>query len=244
MSSSTVPSAGVPAAGAAAGGAPAHPAPAAHAPKFDTVTFVLHIDYFIFAVFVFFALFTIPRLFIRYSRKSEWGLGYLLRAVPLTGPGERWTRDAPVTSDVADSKFYNVSTADHGSSDSHTLYSHATLVQNEEKFRQATLPPRSRSISSFLHPVAAALGHPIMPGYSIGKLLIMLGYFSVILYASIYKSSPFSDPQRTGFVAMSQLPIVFALGTKNNIFGMILSVGYEKVQYLLFDSTHLLTQPI
>lgn len=227
MSSSAVPSVGVPAAGAAAGNTSTHAGPATQAPKFDTVTFVLHIDYFIFAVFVFFALFTIPRLVLRYSRKSEWALGHVLRAVPFTGAADRWMRNAPETAATGDSSFYKVT--ESGSSDSHTLYSHTNLVQNREKLRQAALPSNSTSFSSFFHPLTAALGHPITPGYSIGKIVIMLGYFLVILYASIYKSNPFSDPKRTGFVAMSQLPIVFALGTKNNIFGVMLSLGYEKV---------------
>lgn len=224
----------------AAGPAPSTPVKSGSSPlppQFDAVTFVLHIDYFIFAVFVLFALFTIPRLVTRYSRKSEWPLGHIIRSGPSTG----LKSIVLGTNDVVDSRFYNVSTADNGSTDSHTLYSHATLAQTKEKLRQVR-PPRSRTCSSFFHPLTAALGHPITPGYSVGKLIIMLGYFMVILYATIYKSSPFSDPRRAGIVAMSQLPIVFALGTKNNVFGIMLSLGYEKVRSLSLYSTNLLTQ--
>lgn len=58
----------------------------------------------------------------------------------------------------------------------------------------------------------------------------MLGYFGIVLYASVYKANPFAAFLRTGYVSMAQFPIVVALATKNNILGMFLSVGYEKVR--------------
>lgn len=206
------------------------PKPAAHVPEFDDETLVLHIDYFILAIFAVFALLTIPRLVARYSRRSEWSLGHLLRAVPYTTSFTLRRGNSLARSPTR--IRYQKSTESLGTEESSTLNSHLNMVQHETKLRQVSLPSQPRSFSAMFHPVTVVLGHPIMPGYSIGRLVIMLGYFFTLLYATVYKSSPFSDPKRAGFISMSQLPIVFALGTKNNILGMVLSVGYEKVRSL------------
>jgi hypothetical protein len=62
-----------------------------------------------------------------------------------------------------------------------------------------------------------------------------MGYFSIVLFASLYQSNPFKDYLRTGFVSTAQIPIVVALGTKNNIIGKFLSMGYEKVETVPFS---------
>jgi len=71
-----------------------------------------------------------------------------------------------------------------------------------------------------------------MPGYTIGRFLIVFGYCLIILVVSLYRCNPFLDYLRTGYVALGQIPIVFALATKNNILGMMLALGYEKLNYL------------
>lgn len=200
-----------------------------HAAKFDNQTFVLHVDIFILAIFGLFSLMTLPRLFARYSHKAEWSLGHILRAVPLTGAGDRWKRNFPAS--VIPDELYNT-TMETGSEDSHTLYSH-THIALDEKTHQAEKPSQPKSWSTRLHSATALLGYPMATGYSVGRVIVMLGYFSVILYASVYKSSPFSDFMRTGYVAMAQFPIVVALATKNNILGMFLAVGYEKVRRVI-----------
>jgi len=53
-----------------------------------------------------------------------------------------------------------------------------------------------------------------------------------MLYAGLYKSSPFSDPVRAGWVSVAQIPFVIALATKNNILGYLLGFTYEKLNFL------------
>lgn len=62
-----------------------------------------------------------------------------------------------------------------------------------------------------------------------GQALILGVYAAVLVYASFLGSNPFEDPTRMGYVAMSQIPIVYVLGTKNNVVGMSVGMGYEKV---------------
>lgn len=95
--------------------------------------------------------------------------------------------------------------------------------------RPRRLPTHMASWSTMVPPVANFFRKTIRPGLSIGKAIIISTYFGIIMYAGLHKSNPFTDPVRAGFVAVSQLPVVIMLATKNNILGMLISVGYEQV---------------
>jgi len=68
--------------------------------------------------------------------------------------------------------------------------------------------------------------------YSLGQLIVLAIYLGVMLYAALYKSNPLADPIRTGFVAMAQVPIVFALAAKNGVLGWLTGIGYERLNFL------------
>jgi hypothetical protein len=61
-------------------------------------------------------------------------------------------------------------------------------------------------------------------GYHPGRLRLRF-----TIRSTFYKSNVFTDPVRTGFVAMAQIPFVFAFSMKNNFLGMLVGLGYEKV---------------
>ena len=83
-----------------------------------------------------------------------------------------------------------------------------------------------------MHPTLAyALNFRVAPGFSFGKLLVLLAYAAIMIYASLRRSDPFSDSLRTGYVAISQIPIAVALAGKTNWLSWACGVGYEKVQY-------------
>ncbi|KAJ3765256.1 hypothetical protein FB446DRAFT_625068, partial [Lentinula raphanica] len=42
----------------------------------------------------------------------------------------------------------------------------------------------------------------------------------------------FTDTVRFGWITASQLPFVYAFGTKNNVLGMFLGIGYEKINFM------------
>lgn len=89
-----------------------------------------------------------------------------------------------------------------------------------------------RSWSSMFPTIAFALQYSLRPGLSIGKAIILLAYSITVFYAIVYKCNIFTTPIRAGFVGISQLPLVVALATKNNVLGMLLGMGYEKLNYL------------
>jgi ferric-chelate reductase len=197
----------------------------------NDLNLIITTDIIILSFFIFFALLQLPRFVIRFSRKSEWFLGHILRTVPLTGAGNRWKRNFSAAS-IPDI-LYNA-TMETASEDSHTWQSHNSRKHRETKSRY---PRRqSRSCAGYLDHIPAILNRSAMPGYTVGRLLVVLGYCLIVLIASLYKSSPFADYLRTGYVAVGQLPIVFALATKNNILGMLLALGYEKVCFPIFVS--------
>ena len=91
-------------------------------------------------------------------------------------------------------------------------------------------PTRVPRWTTILHPTLAyALNFRVAPGFSFGKLLVLLAYAALMLFASLRRSDPFSDPVRTGYVAMSQIPIAVALAGKTNWLSWACGVGYEKV---------------
>jgi len=190
----------------------------------DDSTFVFNVTIFLLACFALFAVFTWPRLFTRFSRGSEWACGHLIyhstkpqRRPPAvkhrpTGPhNEKWR--AP------------------NSDDDHTTFSHVGLVRREATHDATfSLPPHCRSWSGINQKTSAILGFQLFDGYSLGQCIILLCYSAIAIFASLYKSNPFREYVRTGFVSTAQIPIVFALATKNNIIGRFLCMGYEKVK--------------
>ena len=91
-------------------------------------------------------------------------------------------------------------------------------------------------LSSLTHPVASLVHIRVLESYSLGKVLLMAAYTVVILFAGLYQSSPFVAPDCSGWVSVSQLPCIYILTTKNNVIGMLVSVGYEKVCFRRCDT--------
>lgn len=91
-------------------------------------------------------------------------------------------------------------------------------------------PTRVPRWTTILHPTLAyALNFRVSPGFSFGKLLVLLTYATIMIYASLRGSDPLSDALRTGYVGMSQIPIAVALAGKTNWLSWACGVGYEKV---------------
>lgn len=180
----------------------------------NSLSLVFHADLLILSFFVLFALLTIPRLITRIFRQPERSLGHMFRSNPQTRPLQRGNSSLTLVPTNPRPVHSKSEPCVSGTND------------------VALPPPPIRSWSSRFPLISSILSRPAFPGCSIGRLVIFAVYFGIVLYAGVYGINPFSGFKREGFVAMSQLPIIFALGTKNNILGMLLSVGYEKVSYL------------
>ncbi|KAG2040684.1 ferric reductase like transmembrane component-domain-containing protein [Suillus americanus] len=189
---------------------------------------VFHIDVFLLALSAVFAVFALPRAVARFSRAAEWRHGHILRAIPL----KRRAPKSPMRS--VQSPPSGSAAADNLTSDeSHTFHSEAHLIRHPAAKEEGwSLPPHVRAWSSRVPTFSNILRYRLDVSFSLGQGLILVIYSAALVYAGFLKSNPFVDPLRTGFVAVSQIPIVYLLATKNNILGIFLGLGYEKLNYI------------
>ncbi|KAJ7768302.1 hypothetical protein B0H16DRAFT_313474 [Mycena metata] len=171
----------------------------------------------------------IPRAFARLWRVSEWTRGHILGykrdilAPSLTRFS--YTRAAaPIAIGYSE---------EAGSSqDSHTSERKPAPSAPAPK-AAGSYPPHMVSMPLFLRPVASLLRSRVAPGFSVAQFAVCTGYLAVLLYPAIYRSAgPFTDINRYGCIAISQVPFIFVLASKNNILGMLLGMGYEKLNFL------------
>ena len=118
----------------------------------------------------------------------------------------------------------------------HALLSrNASTASSRVRRRRETLPVHMPAWSSMAPWFSNVLRITISPGLTVGRVILMLTYFFILLYASLYQSNIFTNSIRTGFVAASQIPVVVTLGTKNNLLGIAVGMGYERVSLFLFS---------
>ena len=88
------------------------------------------------------------------------------------------------------------------------------------------------SYSTILYPVSLPFGRNVYQTISGGKLLILITLVMLCFFVSfIAGGDPFHAPKRLGWIATAFLPLTVALGSKNNLVGISLGLGYEKVFY-------------
>ncbi|KAF7364517.1 Ferric reductase transmembrane component 5 [Mycena venus] len=211
--------------GAAPGAAapPGGPAPAGA--RLDVGVLVYHTVIVLVALVALVVSLRLPRAFARLWRVSEWTRGHFLGYAAYAGPSQ-----FPYTGSAA-STTIDLSHGVGSSQDSHTYEAKFDVSSRTET--PGSYPPRVESTPSFLRTVVSVLRSRVAPGFSAAQMAICAGWLGVLLYPTIYRSAgPFTDINRYGFIAISQVPFIFALGTKNNVVGIFLGMGYEKLNFL------------
>ncbi|KAI0031331.1 hypothetical protein K488DRAFT_26406, partial [Vararia minispora EC-137] len=204
----------------------------------DEGQLTFHIDLVFFALFTAFCVFTLPRMFAALSRPSRFFGSILLR-----GPGAN--QEVPSLNrdygSIRQNPQRNGSTKTARSTsqaeESHTYDSPADLltsprrgVPNAGSFH---VPTRVPTWLTLTHPtVVSVVNYPVLPGINFIKTFALIVMFGILCYAGFYKSNPFSDPKRSGFVVLAAFPIAIGLACKNNIFSWFSGVSYEKLCYL------------
>lgn len=110
-----------------------------------------------------------------------------------------------------------------------------TTASTRVRRRREGLPAHMPSFSARIPYMTNILRFTLRPGMDVGKAMILVSYFGILLYGTFYKSNVFSNAIRTGYLAVSQIPVVVVLGTKNNPIGMLLGMGYERVCVSFLD---------
>lgn len=178
------------------------------------------IDLVLISITGLFVVANLPRVIALFGTTSEWFDGHFLHCVPYKPSANR-------SFPPPDSKtefFSNIS---------HSLQTHAAFATQRvtEKGTPITMhyPPHIGSCNKFLRPILTPLRLRISPGFSVAQSFIFFIYFTCLVYATFYGSNIFTDHTRTGWVVIAQLPVLFSLAQKNNVLGLLLGYGYEKV---------------
>ncbi|KAF7324752.1 Iron reductase [Mycena kentingensis (nom. inval.)] len=203
--------------------APTDPVVIAH--PTDAAALVYHVDLFILALAAAVVVCILPRALARLWRVGEWGHGHLLTQ----------RRPNPPPNIVLSSKgTYMTTTKELDSELSHSTsrVRHARRVDARGSPIHVSYPPHVARTLPLLRPLTAPLSTRIAPGFTVGQVFILVLYMSILIYPLFVATpGPFVDLNRTGWIAISQLPLVVLFGSKNNVLGMLLGAGYESLNF-------------
>ncbi|KIK52631.1 hypothetical protein GYMLUDRAFT_963313 [Collybiopsis luxurians FD-317 M1] len=185
----------------------------------DDESFLYHVNLFLIALFGVVVLFRLPRFTARLWKVSEWTNGHLLHHTNLRRSA---TRRVEFNSQ-AGSRHRDLATDD----------SHWSTVQRvSEKGAAPSFPPHVSSCPRFCRGLFQLLQTRFNPGMSLLQVMVIVIYLSVVIYPSFYKTNPFTDPKRYGWIGVTQFPFVFAFAMKNNVLALFLGTAYEKLHFL------------
>ncbi|CAE6533149.1 unnamed protein product [Rhizoctonia solani] len=210
---------------------------------------VFYIDMGLVGILGAVTLIYLPRTIARYAHKSGWVEGWMLlqgkridqyphkqRALK----SEASIREKEATSSRAGHQYppdrLNPAelSAPALSSTTHvgsTPTIKARLIASNQTRNSGKPPAHIPSLRSFVPSAGKLLDYHVM-GYNIRQLLILSAYLAVICIAMFYQSNPRSNTNRAGFLVMSQMPIAFALGTKNSVITILTGISYEKLNFV------------
>lgn len=218
--------------------------------------FVFQIDVVLLSLFALYVVLTLPRSLVRLFQHSEISNGFFLRSgtapyslrqlishthnssdatktKPIRLP---ITLTSPIVDTVVDPPEFSVEGVRRNKSckAQHRAFTippaRATPAADTKGSFSRHVPTCVLRWTRILHPTLAyAFNFRVAPGISFGNLLVFLVYNALILYASLRRPDPLVNPQRIGYLAISQVPIAMILAGKTNWLTLACGVGYEKV---------------
>ncbi|KAI0794897.1 hypothetical protein C8Q75DRAFT_803744 [Abortiporus biennis] len=223
----------------------------------NALDLVYNVDVFLLCVLALFFLLTVPKIVIRFTQASEWTAGHFLHYItpqsgPLSAPSNRreLTRPAAAlqrspTGRTFDSEKNIEDDDDPFRDPAVNLYrnkssasARANLLRNTSsasgRVRRPyeNAPAHMPSWTTMLPRMSSIVTYPLRPEISIGKAFILTVYTCIMIYGVLYKSNPFTQPTRAAYVAISQIPVVILLASKNNLLGMLIGFSYERLNFL------------
>ncbi|KAL0576626.1 hypothetical protein V5O48_005356 [Marasmius crinis-equi] len=183
-----------------------------------------HIDLLFVAAFALLFLLRLPRLLTRFWSPSELRDGLFLHHQSLRTRrrihfnAERGPNHRDLSTDNSHNRGYTPRSARRVGEKGYPV--------------EPSYPPHVLPYPVSLRPVVERLRKRIAPGISVANMLLMVTYFVVLLYPAFYKANPFGTPDRYGWIAVAQYPFVVALAGKNNLLGILLGLGYEKLNFM------------
>ncbi|PPQ77443.1 hypothetical protein CVT25_011026 [Psilocybe cyanescens] len=190
----------------------------------DSEMLMFHINVVCLILLGVLTLIRLPHAFGLFS-SEEWLSSQFLRQVSARPAVRRFTgQDVYSPASVFKGRGYE-------SSDNSHMY-----VQPAHRLTEKGTPavmrfPTNIPVTWFmsLRPILSPLRFRIMPGFSVAQAFVVVMYFYAMVYAVFFQSNIITDSNRTGWIAISQLPVIFAFAQKNSVIGGVLGYGYEKV---------------
>lgn len=204
---------------------------AQHSQDVPIGTLTFYTNVFLLAILGVFTLASIPRAVTRFKQRSEWWRGlvfckisYSILRKYLNSPPSL-VKPHQYASPIPPAREDSISTAS-----SRTETASTTFPSQKPHLPPPTrAAPHINSLSARFPTISSFLSLQPVPGYPMHRTFIRLFYFGVLLFPALFRDSVFKNPIREGAIVASQLPWVYALGTKNNIVGVLTGYGYEKV---------------
>ncbi|TDL20532.1 hypothetical protein BD410DRAFT_366096 [Rickenella mellea] len=172
-----------------------------------------------------FFLATIPRAFGRFSVGSEWGKGLILRS----------RSSAHVRRRPSQGRQTSLKRTHHKEApnpDERVVPRRHDRSKPTNPSSNVSRPPYIRSWSTRSYPISVYFAQSFLPGVSYGLAFIVIVYLSGITSVIFTSANIFTDLGRPGFLSVAQIPVAVALAMKNNIIGVLLGVGYVKLNTL------------
>ena len=214
--------------------------------KVKVPAFAFHIDLLLLSLFALYVALTLPRALVRLFQPSEILNGFFLRAGAQRTPPQRNNSTRSTRTLLrSDTLGRSGTTKSRGKASAPPVDDSPGAHKGKDAFpaivtpvarrprggQQPSAPTRVPRWTTIVHPsLAYALNFRVSPGFSLGKLLVLVAYGLIVFYACVYRSDPFTDFDRAGYIAVSQIPIVMALAGKSNWLSWLSGVGYEKVR--------------
>ncbi|KAH6904251.1 ferric reductase transmembrane component [Coprinopsis sp. MPI-PUGE-AT-0042] len=231
-----------------------------HAQLIRSTTLVWRVSLFIYAILIAYAVFRIPHLVGLFGSSSEWYTGHFLwYKAPKRPKGRVGRNDSSRTlvgrhnstksvvgmarkessrTVVNEDGSYEMEATTTRGYTRHPEKQHRRPQYHKERSQpiaeemKAKFPTHIPSVHRLLRPALTVSRIRVFKGYSIAQLVMMVLYFIILVCATFFQSNPFVDATRPAWVAVSQMPLLFALAQKNNILGSIMGYGYEKLNFL------------
>lgn len=172
-------------------------------PSQDDMRLVLSIDITLLTILAAMAFMLLPRVMARFAYPDAWRLGHSFRARDTSRQGLPPAYEVKGDGDID--------------------------YPQKPPTAPAWVPRHCQTWTSIIPELGFVLQYRISRGISVGQALVVIGYAMVLGIPSLIHSNPVKNPVRTGIVAVSQVPVVFALACKNNLIGTLLGKGYEQV---------------
>lgn len=172
-------------------------------PSQDDMRLVVSIDITLLTILAIMTLFILPRVMARYMHPDAWRLGHSFKSNNTCAQASPPAYEVKVDGDI---EFLQKSVP-----------------------APTHLPRNCKTWSALIPELRFVLQYRFLRGISVAQAIVFLGYTLVLGIPALIHSNPVTNPVRTGIIAVSQVPVVFALACKSNIVGTLLGKGYEQI---------------